>query len=404
MLFRRTSHTSARRRRVLFDALLGSYVLGVPTIARRRTRPSYYVGRSRNYGSAAFLEVQARLTDLVPVHPLALLSVFAAGLGLIAGLLELYLWTLRAGPAVGHIAALDLAVRGSLATWFASAALAAAALAALVVFSVRRYRLDDYHGHYRVWLWAAACWLLLSIDATANLHEAFGALMVWVTGTRLFGDASIWWLVVGGFLVGGIGTRLLVDMRHCRLSSAALVVSGACCASCIGFHFGWIPAERFAWLSASRTAKCVVLYRVAFLGGSFLLLMAMLWHARYVILDAEGLLPRRRYARRRHPRDIESALAEEEAMLDDVTPVTVLPPRGVSRSTVVTPVVSQPVVTPVVSGGSATGVKAIASSLPLASSSGRIGLPVQRTLTKQEKKALRRRLEQARQERERRAG
>ena len=253
----------------MFDTLLGSYVLGVPALTRRnRARRGGYLGKSPNYGDAAFLEVQARLTDLVPMHPLALLIVFAVGLGFIAGLEGAYLWMLRPGTTMGRIAALDLTVRGSLGTWFASACLALASLVALVVYSVRRYKLDDYHGHYRVWLWAAACWLLLSVDATANVHEAFGELMSWITGTRLFGESSIWWLVVGGFLVGGVVTRLLVDMRHCRISSPLLVASGACCAACIGFHFRWIPTDQIQWLPVDHAMKCVLLSRGAFLAGA----------------------------------------------------------------------------------------------------------------------------------------
>jgi hypothetical protein len=394
----------------MFDTLLGSYVLGVPALARRnRLRRSLYLGKSPNYGDAPFLEVQARLTDLVPMHPLVLLIVFAAGLGFIAGLEAIFLWMLRAGPAMGRVAALDLTVRGSLGTWFASAVLALASLVALVVFSVRRYKLDDYHGHYRVWLWASACWLLLSIDATANVHEAFGELMAWITGTRLFGESSIWWLVVGGFLVGGVGTRLLVDMRHCRISSAVLVASGACCAGCIGFHFRLIPTDQIEWLPVDHAVKCVVLSRGAFLGGSFLVLMSMLLHARFVVLDAEGLLPRRRYPRRGYVSDLELALADQDAVLGGGGSVAVIPPRRVSRPTVVTPVVgpsvvTQPVVTPVVTGGSTAGVSAITSAVPLATPASQVGVPVHRTLTKQEKKVLRERLERAREERERRAG
>ena len=111
----------------MYDTLLGSYVLGVPALTRRnRVRRNAYLGKSPNYGDAAFLEVQARLTDLVPMHPLALLIVFATGLGFIGGLELAYLWMLRAGPGMGRIAALDLTVRGSLGTWFASASFALA--------------------------------------------------------------------------------------------------------------------------------------------------------------------------------------------------------------------------------------------------------------------------------------
>ena len=49
----------------------------------------------------------------------------------------------------------------SLGSWFASLLLLAAGLLAIVTYSVRRYKADDYHGHYHVWLWAAACWFIM---------------------------------------------------------------------------------------------------------------------------------------------------------------------------------------------------------------------------------------------------
>ena len=63
----------------------------------------------------------------------------------------------------------------------------------------------------------------LSIDETASLHEGFKEMMVLVTGTRVFGDGSIWWVAAYGFLLGGVGTRLLVDMRECFLSTAVSI-------------------------------------------------------------------------------------------------------------------------------------------------------------------------------------
>ena len=33
-----------------------------------------------------------------------------------------------------------------------------AGLAAVLVYTVRRYKTDDYRGYYRIWLWAAMCW------------------------------------------------------------------------------------------------------------------------------------------------------------------------------------------------------------------------------------------------------
>lgn len=406
MLFRRTGRTDERRRRVLSDTLLG----GTSSKGRGtgRARPqSPGLGKSVNYGDAAFLDELPRLTQLVPSHALALLVILVVGVGMIAGLGAAYLWMARAPEGLGRIQALDLTAQGSLATWFSSMVLALAAAVAVVVFTVRRFKLDDYHGHYRIWLWAAACWMLMSIDATAKLREGFGQAMVWLTGTRLLGEDVVWWLVVAGFLIAAVSTRLLVDMRRCRLSSAALILTAACYAAWIGLHFGWIRAEDVPWPPVETAVKAVLLNKAAMLGGNLLLLMAMIWHARHVILDAHGLLPQRK------PPDVEllvefaAEAAENGASLDDAGRITVLPPRGASMPAAsppgVAPAQFTAVITPAAPAGPVSGPFTVTPS-PASGASGQTNWPVQRKLTKEEKKRLRQRLEQMRQERQRRAG
>ena len=109
-------------------------------------------------------------------------------LGVVAGLEVLYAWMPRLAALTtdGRVAALDLDGEGSLAVWFSSTTLSLAALAAILVYSVRRHKKDDYHGHYRIWLWAAMCWGLMSIDETSSLHEGFKELMAHASGTRMF--------------------------------------------------------------------------------------------------------------------------------------------------------------------------------------------------------------------------
>jgi hypothetical protein len=406
MLFLRTGRTDQRRRRVLHDTLLAnSLALGTGLTRRRNTRYArdLYAGKSQNYGDAMVLESQTRLTDLVPMHPILLAVVLIAGFGIIALLEGLYLWTWQMGRGIGRIAAFDLADRGSLATWFSSLILAMAAATAVLVFTVRRHRLDDYRGHYRIWLWSAACWLLMSIDATANLHDGFGEIMVWLTGTRLFGESCMWWLMICGFVIAAVSLRLLVDMRHCWPSATALVATAACYGICLGFHFHCIPIHALKWPPVEEAARAVAINKAVLMGGNFLLLMAMIWHARYVVLDAEGLLPRRRRARGR--------LAEEVYVVNDgglmangSQTVTVHPPHGLVMASPEVLAVEQARGASMMRS-SPTLVVASAADAGTSLSGGAAGtLPVQRRLTKQEKKALRTRLERMREEHERQAG
>ncbi len=334
------------------------------------------------------MDEQPRLTDLVPRRPAAFVLVVLAGITVIGALESLYAWMPRLASMTtdGQVAAFDLDGEGSLAVWFSSMTLALAGLVAVLVYTVRRHRTDDYPGRYRVWLWAACCCFLMSIDETSSLHEGFKEMMVVLTGTRVLGDGSIWWVAVYVFLLGAVGSRLLVDMRECWLSTTTLVAAAGCYALAVVAQLGWVLPE--------SGARGVMVEEGAEMFGNLLLLLAMGLHARHVILDAEGLLPVRTKPRRR-------TLDEEEEDEDSSSvgdrSVTVHPPHGLSRPSGLTTDSSRPPAP--VSGGPAAAAFSSDADEP---DDEEDHLPVQRKLTKAERKALKRRLRKMRAERERR--
>jgi hypothetical protein len=312
------------------------------------------------------------------------------GAGAIAGLATLHEYahlSARASSGV-QLSAFDLAARGSLGTWFGSMLLTAAALTCLVVYSVRRFKVDDCRGHYRVWVWAAACWLLMSIDTTAGLHHAFAAAMVSLTGARLLGDGSIWWVVGYGFLLGGIGTRLLVDMRSCWLSATGLLLA-------LGYYAAAV-AGQFGWVDVPGGVDPRMAIRVTVLAGNLFVLLAVGFFARHVILDAHGLLTPATGdlpLAARH-RQLATSLAEG-------TSLAVHRPQGIPSPSASFYNTSPPLNTaalfhPVDAAPPAASPPSLTGGWPNG--------PVTRKLTKQEKKALRERLERARRERQARAG
>jgi len=322
-----------------------------------------------------------RLIDLIPRRLTTFGLLLLAGLALVAGLEVLYAWgassAMTGMTTDGRVAAFDLDGEGSLAVWFSSSVLSLAALVAVIVYTVRRHKTDDYQGYYRVWLWAAMCWLLMSIDETSSLHEGFKEMMAQVTGVRPGLDGSIWWVVPYFFLLGAVGSRLLLDMRHCRLSSTALVAAAVCYAVAVVTQLQWVLAE--------SGARGVMVEEGAEMVGNVLLLLAMGLHARYVILDAEGLLPEREppvKKRKKRPKrelveeDPVAALGDEWMHVDAAHPTpqpTYTQPQA-PRTGVVHPAFEDPEPVP---------------------------SPVRRKLTKQEKKALRQRLLRERLQRER---
>ena len=328
--------------------------------------------KSENYGDAEFLDQQPRLTDLVPTNLFAFLMMFLIGVMIIAGLEVLYAWMPKVAALTsdGRVATFDLDGEGSLAVWFSSMTLTMAGLVAILVFTIRRHKRDDYQGIYRIWLWAAACWFLLSVDETASLHEGFKEMMTAVTGTRVLGDGSIWWVAAYVFLLGAVGTRLLIDMRHCRLSLSAMIATAVCYELAIITQLGWVLPE--------SGAKGVMLEEGAEMLGNLFLLLAMGLHARYVILDAEGLLPERVSREDEDEEEYEVDYEAEIAILKNGRTVKVHPPHGIRRP-------------------SRTRKAATRAATPAEVAA--LNPPSNRKLTKAEKKALRRRLDKMRRER-----
>lgn len=229
------------------------------------------------------MDAQPRVTDLVPRSPAVYVLGVLAGLVVVGALEGLYFWmpSLEQLTTDGRVATFDLDGEGSLCVWFSSVLLLASSIVAMVVYSVRRHRADDYQGRYRIWIWAALVWLVMSIDETASLHEGFKNLMVAVTGTGIVrGDGSIWWVIAYGFVLGSLGSRLILEMRECPASTIALLVAGG--------SFGLAVLAQLGAILPESGARGIALEEGLEMLGDILLLLAMTLHARYVILDAEG--------------------------------------------------------------------------------------------------------------------
>ena len=259
----RNGHRDDRRRRLLAEDLSAgsgpASDLYPPRVENDRP-PDH---KSANYGDAEFLQAQLRLTDLVPRRLISHVLLLVVGLAAIGGLVALYVWApdlLPGGAPSGSVrlTLADLGNCGSLGNWFAALLLVTASLLAVIIYTVRRHKVDDYRGHYVIWLWAATGWFIMATDVAASLHQGLQQVMISLTGSRITGDGSIWWVVPASLLVGAIGSRLLIDMWSSRLSSAALILaragirhgySGVIPRNCLGIRgvAGPIGTRRGAW-------------------------------------------------------------------------------------------------------------------------------------------------------------
>ncbi|MGA2796147.1 MAG: hypothetical protein ABSE63_01080 [Thermoguttaceae bacterium] len=334
--------------------------------------------RSDHYPDASFLDEQMRMIDLVPRRLTILALWLAAGLAIISGLEVLYNWQceLSATIAGGQFAAFDLTQTGCLGSWFASLLLLAASVAAVLTYTIRRHRTDDYHGRYRIWLWAALCCFFAATDVAADLHESLRQIMIHLTNTRVWGDGSLWWIIPCVLVLGALGSRLVLDMRPCRLSITALSLAAA----------GYLVAAcmELGLVSIGDAVRTAIIKAGCALYGHLMLLMSMALNARYVILDAEGLLPRRES--KKHE-DSDNNVAKKSSGTEFKQCTRVDSPSGVPQ-----PMLRASSTAPT----SSSVPQPIFSKLPPPPAS------VTRKLTKQEKKALRDRLIRERLERQRR--
>src|SRR6186713_2393777 len=138
-MLRQGSLRDERRRRSLLEDAAAAAEDG--TSAKPRRAPK----ASETYTELARAECHARWSDFVPLRNWTIAVFLTAGLVSIAALESAYFFVSQTGLwTSGALGALDLARTDSLAGWLVTLALFAAAVLSLFIYSVRRYRLDDY--------------------------------------------------------------------------------------------------------------------------------------------------------------------------------------------------------------------------------------------------------------------
>lgn len=276
------SGRTGRRRRVLNEEVLSAS--STHHVMRAVDREATDEEAPR-YSDAASVENHPQVTDFVPRRFRTLAMVVAIGLGSTAVLEVLHNYAGRLSEVLGPwaTAAIDLTASGSLAAWLSAVLLLVASITCLLIYSLRRHKIADFRGRYRIWLAAAAACLLLSVDSVAAFHRLLAvAASHFTQWTALRGDA-IWWLALGGIPLSWIAVRVLLDVSESRLAISTFVASIAAYVVATASYLGW--------LSALVPANEPMVTVGATLVGHWLLLVAVVSYARFVVLDAQGLVP-----------------------------------------------------------------------------------------------------------------
>ena len=287
MDFRR-SQLDDRRRRVLMEEVAAPIEDDQPSPASSGKRAP-----QRAYAEQVLSERQPRISDLIPLRPLVVAILVLSMFTCVAAIETLYIGCetspllQRAAKTAAidraQLAPIDLTARGNLASWFSALLLAAGAAGALVIYSIRCYRVDDYRGRYRLWLWACAGLLWASLDTVTGIHSLLGALIGWLSG--LPDVAILGWLAVYLLIFGALAVRLAIETWHSVESFAALSIAAVMYLVAGMTVPGWLVFPGYLLATVLETSLLMVAH-VTFAAG-------LLLYARHVHLDAQGKLPLR---------------------------------------------------------------------------------------------------------------
>lgn len=224
-----------RRRRVLRDTVEEETQ---PAAAARRANrkaaeaaASDGLGTKRKAGYSQDVRKACgqRLVQLIPVRRRSFAVACLVSLLIPGLLLALHYWIHVTGqlPWWRHplAVALDVGHPRSIAAWLSSQLWLLCLGATVLTFQLRRHKLDDYNGEYRLWFWLVLTCLVASVDATTSITQLFAqALDRWT-------QANVGWsgpAVVDStlaVLVGMLGLRMCTELKAVPLSLVLWLVA-----------------------------------------------------------------------------------------------------------------------------------------------------------------------------------
>jgi hypothetical protein len=281
----RSRQREDRRRRVLVDDRINDIAK-----ADGGPGPIEAVGRAKPYAEAALIMHQPRITDFIPVRLWAVAAWFSIGV-IVIGTHGLLAWLSVRGQFGQFTTLFDVTRSDSIASWTTAVMLLVAASLGRFIYSIRRHRIDDYRGRYRLWIWITILLVMASLDATVGLGQAIHAWILSATvayPTAVPESAKI----VAGALGFAIWLRLLVELKTSRGATAWLLTAAIFYVAAVVLRLS--EAGRFSGSQGEILATFAVMI------GHWLLTMSLIVYGRYVFLDSQGeLVERTKHAARR---------------------------------------------------------------------------------------------------------
>ena len=233
MPFTRSARTD-RRRRVMREAVAAEAGVAVESVrakTRRRVRDrdgeeedeqSSSAKRDPGYSQAVRRACQQRLVQLIPVRRSSLMLVIVGAWTIWATLLLAHYYVhvkpVSSGGVTPVAYLVHLRSTHGIAHWLGGQLWMLTALASLMIFQLRKHKLDDYRAKYRVWGFLAVAALISSLDASSSGLYLFGkSIDAWAL--REVGYSG-WSVVLATFatLVGMLGLRLCSEIKTAPMS------------------------------------------------------------------------------------------------------------------------------------------------------------------------------------------
>ncbi len=218
-----------RRRRVLRETVPFEDGSAAPISGRIRTRGGSKSAdeeeeldnqprRSAGYSQDVRRTCQHRLVQLIPVRRRAYLAtIFVSCLipavlltghymVYVSGSLRLYGNPLAVMLDAGH-------ARG-ICAWLCSQLWLLCLGATVLTFRLRRHKLDDYQGEYRLWFWLVTTCIVGSIDSTTGITEIFGLSLDRWSQLNLGWSGKAVVQATLATLIGILGLRLCSELKN----------------------------------------------------------------------------------------------------------------------------------------------------------------------------------------------
>jgi len=220
--------TNDRRRRVLYSAHQAENES--TSAASRRAAEKLREARCPQmaYGSRVHQRIRGRWFSLVPIRLRSMLlvtgSIFLLTTILCAGHYAAVTWApLSTRPMIARPLRLDRP--DSFGSWCMVAMLSVTAGIALMTYQLRRYRNDDFGGHYRLWRVVILASVLASVNVLASLVDWTGAIIDAGFGKRVALAGSDWVRLVVTFGGAVLALRMVAELWQCRTALALMAMS-----------------------------------------------------------------------------------------------------------------------------------------------------------------------------------